>query len=100
MMQRLVPNDVLGRVSSLVYLFAFSLGPLGILFGGLAASAVGIRHAFFYCGIIASLICVAVLFAPGVRDPERAIDAGAPDAASSQASRGDAREAERDGSTE
>jgi MFS family permease len=100
MMQRLVPNDVLGRVSSLVYLFAFSLGPLGILFGGLAASAVGVRHAFFYCGIIASLICVAVLFAPGVRDPERAIDAGAPDAASSQASRGDAREAERDGSTE
>ena len=83
MMQRLVPNDVLGRVSSLVYLFAFSLGPLGILFGGLAASAFGVRPAFFYCGLIASLICVAVLFAPGVRDPERALDLSGGDAAAS-----------------
>ena len=57
--------------------------PLGILFGGLAASAFGVRPAFFYCGIIASLICVAVLFAPGVRDPERALDLSGGDAAAS-----------------
>ena len=71
MMQRLVPHEVLGRVSSLVYLFAFSLGPLGILFGGVAATALGIRHAIFLCGLISGLICVAVLFVPGVLDPER-----------------------------
>jgi MFS family permease len=71
MMQRLVPHEVLGRVSSLVYLFAFSLGPLGILFGGVAATALGIRHAIFWCGLISGLICVAVLFVPGVLDPER-----------------------------
>ena len=71
MMQRLVPHEVLGRVSSLVYLFAFSLGPLGILFGGVAATALGIRHAIFLCGLISGLICLAVLFVPGVLDPER-----------------------------
>ena len=71
MMQRLVPHEVLGRVSSLVYLFAFSLGPLGILFGGVAATALGVRHAIFWCGLISGLICLAVLFAPGVLDPEK-----------------------------
>lgn len=71
MMQRLVPHEVLGRVSSPFYLFAFSLGPLGTLFGGVAATALGIRHAIFLCGLISGLICVAVLFVPGVLDPER-----------------------------
>jgi MFS family permease len=71
MMQRLVPLEVLGRVSSLVYLFAFSLGPLGILFGGVAATTLGVRHAILYCGLISGFICLAVLFVPGVLDPER-----------------------------
>ncbi|HEY5266909.1 MAG TPA: MFS transporter [Acidimicrobiales bacterium] len=70
MMQRLVPHEVLGRVSSLVFLFAFSLGPLGILFGGVAASAIGTRHALLLCGLISGIICFGVLFVPGVRDPE------------------------------
>jgi MFS family permease len=70
MMQKLVPQEVLGRVSSLVFLFAFSLGPLGILFGGVAASAIGTRHALLLCGLISGLICFGVLFIPGVRDPE------------------------------
>lgn len=78
MLQRLVPNEVLGRVSSLVFLFAFSLGPLGILFGGVAATALGTRHAIFALGLIAGAICLATLFVPGVRDPERAALSGAP----------------------
>jgi MFS family permease len=71
MMQELVPREVLGRVSSLVYLFAFSLGPLGILAGGAAASAIGVRQALFVSGTVSGLLCVVVLFLPGVRDPER-----------------------------
>ena len=74
MMQRLVPHEVLGRVSSIIFLFAFSLGPLGILFGGVAATTLGVRHAIFWCGLISGLICVAVLFVPGVLDPERLPD--------------------------
>jgi DHA3 family tetracycline resistance protein-like MFS transporter len=71
MMQEFVPRQVLGRVSSLVYLFAFSLGPLGILFAGVAASALGVRHAVLASGVISGLICFVVLAVPGVRDPER-----------------------------
>jgi MFS family permease len=74
MMQELVPREVLGRVSSLVYLFAFSLGPLGILFAGVAASALGIRHAVLACGLISGIICFAVVAVPAVRDPERVED--------------------------
>ena len=71
MMQELVPRDVLGRVSSLVYLLAFSLGPLGIILGGVAAATIGIRETLVLSGLVSGLICVLVLFTPGVRDPER-----------------------------
>jgi MFS family permease len=71
MMQELVPSRILGRVSSLVYLFAFSLGPLGILAGGAAATIVGVREALFLSGAVSGLICLIVVFIPGVRDPER-----------------------------
>jgi MFS family permease len=71
MMQELVPTTVLGRVSSLVYLFAFSLGPLGILAGGAAAAAIGVRETLLLSGAVSGLICLIVVFIPGVRDPER-----------------------------
>ena len=70
MLQDHVPKELLGRVSSVVYLFAFSLGPLGLLAGGFAASLLGIRHAILASGLIAAAICAVVPFAPGVRDPE------------------------------
>jgi MFS family permease len=72
MMQSLVPKEVLGRVSSLVYRFAFALGPLGILAGGVAATAIGTRAAFLLSGAVSGGICLAVIFIPGVRDLEQA----------------------------
>jgi len=71
MMQELVPREVLGRVSSLVFLLAFSLGPLGILLGGVVADAIGIRETLLFSGLVSGLICLVVLFIPGVRDVER-----------------------------
>ncbi|MHB2028783.1 MAG: MFS transporter [Acidimicrobiales bacterium] len=71
MIQEFVPSDVLGRVSSLIYLFAFSLGPLGILFGGVAASVLGTRHAVLLCGLAAAAVCLGCVALPSVRDPER-----------------------------
>jgi DHA3 family tetracycline resistance protein-like MFS transporter len=73
MMQELVPRDVLGRVSSLVYLLAFALGPLGILLGGVLAAAIGIRETLFVSGLVSTLICMGVIVIPGVRDPERPV---------------------------
>jgi DHA3 family tetracycline resistance protein-like MFS transporter len=75
MMQELVPRDVLGRVSSLVYLLAFSLGPLGILLGGAVAAGIGIRETLFISGLVSTVICLVVILIPGVRDPERPVAA-------------------------
>jgi DHA3 family tetracycline resistance protein-like MFS transporter len=80
-MQRIVPHEFLGRVSSLVFLFAWSLGPLGILAGGLAATTIGIRHSILIGGILSAVICLGVLFVPGVRDPERETPTNAPEVA-------------------
>ena len=78
MMQELVPREVLGRVSSLVYLLAFSLGPVGMLLGGAAATGIGIRKTLLFSGLVSGLICLIVLLVPGVRDPERPGPSGAP----------------------
>jgi MFS family permease len=71
MIQMLVDRDVLGRVSSLIYLGAFSLGPLGYLIGGLGASWFGVRSAIVLSGAIGGAICLVCLVLPGAKDPER-----------------------------
>jgi MFS family permease len=71
MIQILVDREVLGRVSSLIYLGAFSLGPFGYLLGGLGASWFGVRSAIVLSGVIGGLICLVCLVLPGARDPER-----------------------------
>lgn len=69
MMQELVPKELLGRVSSLVYLFAFALGPLGILAGGASATVLGTRSALLISGLVSGGICLGVLLVPGVQLP-------------------------------
>jgi DHA3 family tetracycline resistance protein-like MFS transporter len=71
MIQMLVARDVLGRVSSLIYLGAFSLGPFGYLIGGVGASWLGVRTAIVFSGLISGVICLVCLVLPGARDPER-----------------------------
>jgi MFS family permease len=78
MVQRLVPREFLGRVSSLVFLLAFSLGPLGILLGGVVAAGLGVRATLMVGGVVSGLVCLMVLVTPGVRDPERSLVATAP----------------------
>jgi DHA3 family tetracycline resistance protein-like MFS transporter len=81
MLQEHVPREYLGRVSSLVYLMAFSLGPLGILLAGAVAAGIGIRVTLVIGGVVSAALCLIVLFTPGVRDPEREprVPDGAPD---------------------
>lgn len=71
MVQRLVPREFLGRVSSLIFLLAFSLGPLGILMGGAVAEGIGVRTTLAAGGVTSGLLCLIVLVWPGVRAPER-----------------------------
>lgn len=85
MIQTLVARDVLGRVSSLIFLGAFSLGPFGYLIGGVGASWLGVRRAIVVSGIVSALICLMCLILPGSRDPEREGFSSAPGPASDEA---------------
>jgi hypothetical protein len=70
LIQRLVPGELLGRVSSVDWLFSLSLSPLGYLAAGVVAGVAGARTAFVIGGVI-SAFAGAVVFIPGVRAPDR-----------------------------
>jgi predicted membrane channel-forming protein YqfA (hemolysin III family) len=71
LMQVAVPAQLLGRASSVDWLFSICLSPLGLVFAGALASSVGVR-ATVLIGAGLSVLSCGVIFVPGVRDPERA----------------------------
>ncbi|MGO8875849.1 MAG: MFS transporter [Acidimicrobiales bacterium] len=71
LMQTLVPRHLLGRVSSVDWLFSLALSPIGALLAGVLAGAIGTRTTLLLGGGLATAVG-ACLFVPGVRDPERA----------------------------
>lgn len=66
-----VPRDMLGRASSIEWIFSFAGTPAGIIGAGLLAAHIGVRSAMLAEGIVAALATLG-LMVPGVRDPERA----------------------------
>jgi hypothetical protein len=62
---------MLGRASSVDWLFSICLSPLGILFAGLLAGSIGVRATVLAGAGLGVLSCF-VVFVPGVRDPDRA----------------------------
>lgn len=70
LMQVAVPPEMLGRASSVDYLFSICLSPLGIVFAGVLSGAIGVRETVLIGGGLSTLSCL-VVFAPGVRDPDR-----------------------------
>ncbi len=76
-MQELVPEDLIGRASSVDWTISLSLSPLGVIAAGAVASAIGVRATILIGGVLSVVMC-GVLFVPGVRDPERrALDGAA-----------------------
>jgi predicted outer membrane lipoprotein len=71
MLQQLVPRDLLGRVSSLDWLVSIGLTPVSFALTGPVAAAIGPESTLILAGTIGSVLMGALLFAPGVRDPER-----------------------------
>jgi MFS family permease len=69
-MQQAVPAHMLGRASSVDWLFSICLSPLGILFAGVLAGSIGARGTVLI-GAALSLLSCLVVFVPGVRDPDR-----------------------------
>ena len=71
LMQIAVPAHMLGRASSVDWLFSICLSPLGLLFAGALAGSIGVRETVLVGAGLSALSCL-VVFVPGVRDPERA----------------------------
>ena len=70
LMQVAVPADMLGRASSVDWLFSICLSPLGILFAGALAGPIGVRQTILLGAGLSAASCL-VVFVPGVRDPDR-----------------------------
>jgi DHA3 family tetracycline resistance protein-like MFS transporter len=70
MLQRLVPNQLLGRVKSLDWLLSIGLAPLSFALCGPAAAWLGVDVVLWIAGIGAALSALAFYFLPGMRDTE------------------------------
>lgn len=69
LVQHETPAELLGRVSSVDWLFSLALSPFGAIAAGAAASAVGVRLTLMAGGVIAAATG-SVLLVPGVRAPD------------------------------
>jgi DHA3 family tetracycline resistance protein-like MFS transporter len=75
LLQELVPRDMLGRVSSLDWLVSIGLVPLSFALTGPISGLLGPTVTMIGGPLIAAGITFALLFARGVRDPEREVPA-------------------------
>jgi DHA3 family tetracycline resistance protein-like MFS transporter len=67
LMQELVPAEMLGRVSSIDQLGAWSLLPLGYVLTGLATDRFGPSLVFLIAGLFNILLAVIALAVPAIR---------------------------------
>ena len=68
---RLVPGNLLGRVSSFDWFISTGLVPVSFAVAGPVAAAVGARATLVGAGIIGGVVTLAALALPGMRDLER-----------------------------
>jgi MFS family permease len=64
--QRIIPDQLLGRVNSAYRFIGWGASPLGALAGGLVANALGLRAPFFIAGALSllALIPAAIVLTP------------------------------------
>ncbi|HLB44226.1 MAG TPA: MFS transporter, partial [Candidatus Limnocylindrales bacterium] len=77
MIQQLVPRQLLGRVSSLDWLVSVGLIPVSYALTGPASDLLGAGPTMVVGALLGGVLTIALLFVPGVRDPER-LAAGEP----------------------
>jgi MFS family permease len=68
--QRLVPPELLGRVSSFDWFISISLVPVSYAVTAPVAAAIGVRETLLGAGVVGALVTVGFLFIPGVRAPD------------------------------
>ena len=75
--QRLVPTELLGRVSSLDWLISIGLLPVSFAITGPVSAALGLRTTLIGAGVLGAVVTFAALLVPGVRQMDEP-DAAAP----------------------
>ncbi len=71
MKQRLVPSELLGRVSSLDWLISIGLLPVSLALTGPVSILLGVRTTLIAAGILGALATLAGLALPGMREVDR-----------------------------
>jgi MFS family permease len=71
LVQRLVPAEMLGRVSSLDWLISTAGVPLSFALVGPAASVFGVDQTLIAAGVLGAGLTLAFMYVRGARDPER-----------------------------
>jgi MFS family permease len=71
LLQRLVPSELLGRVSSLDWLISTAGVPLSFALIGPLSDAIGVDATLIAAGVLGAAVTFAFMFYPGARDPER-----------------------------
>ena len=71
MLQQRVPRHLLGRVSSLDWMLSTALVPLSFAITAPIAEIIGVGPTLVVAGLLGAVLMSALLFLPGVRDPER-----------------------------
>jgi DHA3 family tetracycline resistance protein-like MFS transporter len=80
LLQQLVPRRLLGRVSSLDWLVSTGLVPVSFALTGPVSELIGPGTTMVAGGLIGSVLMGALLFWPGVRDPDRGLVQPIPEA--------------------
>jgi MFS family permease len=71
LLQRLVPTQLLGRVTALDWMISTAGVPISFLIVGPLADALGVDTVLIGAGVVGGIVSLALLFVPGARDPER-----------------------------
>jgi hypothetical protein len=67
--QRLVPAELLGRVSSVDWFVSIALVPLSYALVAPVAGALGARATLVGAGLLGAVVTLAFLYLPGMREP-------------------------------
>lgn len=68
--QKLVPEGMLGRVSSVDWFVSTALLPLSYALAAPVAHAIGVRETLIGAGVLGAVVTFGFLFLPGMRTPE------------------------------
>jgi hypothetical protein len=68
---RLVPGNLLGRVSSFDWFISTGLVPISFAMAGPVAAVIGARATLVWAGVVGGAVTLSALFLPGMRDLER-----------------------------